>query len=270
VASRSEPTDRELGAWLADLGAHLDAASPPDLAAGVRRRLEAAPERAPVPRPARRRLPWLVARTPRLALVGALLVVLLTTTLTFSPATRRAVAGWLGLRGVRVEQRDIALPPPGARLHLGARVGLRAADRLMGFRVLTLPEARFGRPDGVFVASGANGRRVTVLYAPRAGLPGAGPGVGALLTQFRAGVDDEYVRKVVASGGAITAVTVDGGRGYWVQGVHAMWFTDANGRPFEDGPRLAGNTLIWERGPLTLRLESALSRAEALRLARSL
>jgi hypothetical protein len=33
--------------------------------------------------------------------------------------------------------------------------------------------------------------------------------------------------------------------------------------------RLARNTLLWEHGPLTLRLEGDLSLAEALRIARS-
>ena len=270
MPSRSQPSDAEVGARLDELVVHLDLPARPDLATTVRRRLEAETAR---PQPGR----WdgvakgWGTRLPRLAAAGLAAVLLVSALLTFSPATRRAVAGWLGLRGVRIEQRDAPTPSVGARLDLGERVSRRTANDRMGFDVVALPEARFGPPDAVYVKRTPNGGLVTLLYAPQAGLPAAGPGIGMLLTEFRADVSDDYVSKVVGNGARIEAVTVEGERGYWLDGApHVMVFADENGRFFEDQARLAGNTLIWERGPLTFRLESALSKAEAIRLAVSL
>jgi hypothetical protein len=44
---------------------------------------------------------------------------------------------------------------------------------------------------------------------------------------------------------------------------------DPSGRLRDDAARLAGKTLLWEHGELTLRLEGDLSKAEALRIART-
>jgi hypothetical protein len=272
VPSRSQPSDTELGSRLDELAVHLDLPARPDLAAAVRRRLEA---ESAVGRPVGRwdgaQKAWGTPRLARLAAAGLAVVVLVSALLTFSPATRRAVAGWLGLRGVRIEQRDAPPPSVGVRLDLGERVSRRVANNRVGFNLLALPEARFGPPDAVYVKRTPNGGLATLLYTPQAGRPAAAPGIGMLLTEFRAAVSDDYVRKLVGNGARIEAVTVDGERGYWLEGApHVMVFADENGRFFEDQARLAGNTLIWERGPLTLRLESALSRDEAIRLAASL
>jgi hypothetical protein len=65
-------------------------------------------------------------------------------------------------------------------------------------------------------------------------------------------------------------VTVDGERGVWITGKpHGFGFVDARGRAWFERLRLAGDTLLWQRGPLTLRLEGALSKAAALRVARA-
>jgi hypothetical protein len=47
-------------------------------------------------------------------------------------------------------------------------------------------------------------------------------------------------------------------------------YTGADGSFLEDPPRLVGNTLIWETGGVTLRLESALTMEDALTVARSM
>jgi hypothetical protein len=44
----------------------------------------------------------------------------------------------------------------------------------------------------------------------------------------------------------------------------------ADGTVAPDTMRLAGNALVWEDGPLTLRLEGARTQRAALRIARSL
>ena len=50
---------------------------------------------------------------------------------------------------------------------------------------------------------------------------------------------------------------------------HEVVFEDANGEIRSDRTRLAGNVLIWRHKGLLLRLEGARSKAEALRIARS-
>jgi len=66
------------------------------------------------------------------------------------------------------------------------------------------------------------------------------------------------------------SVTVNGGRGFWIEGApHQIFYRDVNGQVHDRQLRLAGNTLIWEQDGLTLRLESALSKDEALRIAAS-
>jgi hypothetical protein len=182
--------------------------------------------------------------------------------LAFSPATRRAVAGWLGLRGVEIERVD---EPPatalGGELDLGEPVSPREASRRADFDLVLLPEDRFGPPDELYFADVPSGGRVDAVYGSESGLP-------ILLTEFRGNTDAPTIRKTVGDDVIVEPVTVDGGEGVWLEGgPHTVTFVDENGEAVVDNTRLAGNTLIWERGDLTLRLESDLSKEEALRVA---
>ena len=47
-------------------------------------------------------------------------------------------------------------------------------------------------------------------------------------------------------------------------------FVDANGDIRDDQTYLAGTVLLWNRGPLLLRLEGDLTRAQAIELAESI
>jgi hypothetical protein len=63
---------------------------------------------------------------------------------------------------------------------------------------------------------------------------------------------------------------VNGAFGLWlVGGPHVLRY-EQRGRFAEIETRLAGNTLLWLAGGRTLRIEGELTRAQALRLARSL
>jgi hypothetical protein len=89
-----------------------------------------------------------------------------------------------------------------------------------------------------------------------------------LLTQFR-GEATPYVQKSAGPGTRIDQVIVRGAVGYWLTGdLHAVIFRDSSGRVLES--RAAGNVLLWEEDGVTLRLEGARSRAEALELAGTL
>ena len=69
----------------------------------------------------------------------------------------------------------------------------------------------------------------------------------------------------------VEQVTVGGEPGYWFSGEpHFFTYQDTAGNSREEQTRLAGNTLIWQRGGLTLRIEGQIGRQEALALARSM
>ncbi len=64
---------------------------------------------------------------------------------------------------------------------------------------------------------------------------------------------------------------MNGQPGYWISGsTHELMLVDAAGEPVPATTRLAAPSLLWEQNGLTLRLESGLSRAQAVAVARSL
>jgi hypothetical protein len=264
---------------LADLAAALEFPPTPDLAAAVRARLGEAPAAAP-PGPAARVRRWLagLAGWRRLAAAGLAVLLLAAAVLVASPGTREAVARRLGLRGIGVE---LGGPPPptvtttpGGRLELGLgdRVTLEEARRRVDWPVLVPAVAGLGQPDAVYVNEAVpSGGRVDLVYRARPGLP-ASPftDVGLLITEFQGRPTPEFLKKVTAMG-VVEQVTVGGEPGYWFSGEpHFFTYQDAAGTLREEQTRLAGNTLIWPRGDLTLRLEGELPKEEAIRIAESM
>jgi hypothetical protein len=276
--SRRELHDLEQA--LADLAASLEFPSTPDLAAAVTARLDQAPARRPAAPARRSRLAGLVGRSGwrRLAVAGLAAVLLAAAVLVASPGTREAVARRLGLRGVGVQ---LGGPPPptvtsrpGERLDLGLgpRVTLEEARRRVGFPVLVPGAAGFQQPAAVYVSGTVPaGGRVDLVYRARPGLP-ASPftDVGLLVTEFRGQPTPEFIKKVTVLG-RVEQVTVAGEPGYWFSGEpHFFTYRDAAGNLRDEQTRLAGNTLVWQRGDLTLRIEGEISRQEALRIAESM
>ena len=266
---------------LADLAAALEFPPTPDLAAAVTARLGEAPAAAPAPpSPAARARRWLagLAGWRRLAAAGLAVVLLAAAVLVALPGTREAVARRLGLRGIGVE---LGGPPPptvtttpGGRLELGLgdRVTLEEARRRVDWPVLVPAAAGLGRPDAVYVNEAVpSGGRVDLVYRARPGLPPSPfTDVGLLITEFQGQPTPEFLKKVTAMG-VVEEVTVGGEPGYWFSGEpHFFTYQDAAGTLREEQTRLAGNTLIWQRGDLTLRLEGELSRDEAIRIAESM
>jgi hypothetical protein len=272
----------DLEGALADLAAAIEFPPTPDLAGAVATRLAEAPAPGATPARARRRdrLAGLgrLAGWRRLAVVGLAAVLLAAAVLVASPGTREAVARRLGLRGVGVE---LGGPPPpsvttrpGERLDLGLgqRVTLEEARRRVGFPVLVPGAAGFRQPAAVYVNEAVPvGGRVDLVYRARPGLS-ASPftDVGLLVTEFRGQPTPDFIKKV-ARAGLVEEVTVDGQPGYWFSGEpHFFTYLDATGQVRDEQTRLAGNTLIWQRGDLTLRIEGEITRQEALALARSM
>ena len=267
---RPTPTGTELERRLRHLATQLDYPPTPDLTSAVAGRIGATPSR------------WWHRRPllPRLGLALGSVVVLGVAVLLALPAGRDAVADRLGLKGVEVsyEAQPTAQPRAGdptavpgtlgQGLGLGQAVALGDAQGLVSFPILSPDISQFGLPDAVYAGTAPPGGRVSLVYRARDGLPlTAETGVGLVLTQFR-GEFVPYIQKVIGQGTQIERVTVNGRQGLWIEGQpHTVIFRDSSGQVREDRSRLAAKTLLWEQDGLTLRLESSLSRDEALRIA---
>jgi hypothetical protein len=258
----------DLPAALHALGKHLEVPPAADLAPRVRSALEE-PGRARL-RPVRRPGPAHLARAAAAAVVLAAALVAV------SPTARDAVAGWLGVLGIDIRTDD--RPPRRAPATpdtpgLGEPASLAEARRAVAFPVAVPEHPPWNRPDRIHVEAAVPAAgRVTFVYLPRAGLPEAGgTGIGMLITQFRARLDEDVIRKLIASGGSIQPIAVGDDNGYWISGrPHVFYYVDSEGRFREDTLRLASNTLVWEREGTTYRLESALGRERAAAIARSM
>ena len=198
-----------------------------------------------------RRAPRL--RRPLVLALAALLV------LAAGAAAIPGVRHFLGFGSVRVERvPKLPLKPgPGAKLALGTRTTL--ADARIGFQPLV--PAALGRPPAVYVDRTPPGGQLSLVY--RNG--------HLLVTEVQGRLRQQFLQKFVGPGTKVERVTIDGAPGLWIHGaLHQIVYEDRKGLIRPDTIRLAGDTLLWHRGPVLLRLEGARSRAEALRIARSL
>lgn len=239
---------------LRELGRLLVLPPAPDVSGAVRERLAGQPPRAP------RRAPrWAV---PVAAAVAALLALLAAT-----PAGQAAVARLWEFAGVVVRSGAPATPaPPGGAGTLPgqSRQDLATARRQAGFPILV--PRRLGTPDVVLVADG--GRVVSLIYRTGPGRPPAGTGgVSARLDEFD-GTLDPVFEKVIAAPD-VQVVDVNGSQAVWVPGPHSVTYLGRDGGYHEESAHLAANTLIWQSGRVTLRLEGAFSLPAALAVARS-
>jgi hypothetical protein len=279
ASSWSFVSDSELVDAVRDLGTRLDYPPSDQVAFVVRQRLEGegAPSRVPLPHlRLRERLgPALVPAWRRVAVALLVLVAFFSGALTFSPSARRAVAGWLGLRGVKIEVTPSLPPLPtplGRNLVLGPAVSLAEAQASVPFDILIPSAPGLTQPDEVDLIKTLATGQVSLLYRARAGLPAATQtGVGLILTEFEAKPEISFIeKKVVAGGATIDSVSVNGEPGFWIEGeLHELYYVGPDGDVIRDTARLAGNVLLWQHGSVTLRLEADVSMAQALAIAES-
>jgi hypothetical protein len=255
----------DLEARLYALGRDLEWPAAPNLVPAIRSGLSTAPRRG-------RRPAWRVAFAAAAAVVvtvGALLAI---------PTTRDAIAGFFHLKGV-VIQRVPTNPTPapsrgaasiGERLSLGQQVSLERAQAALPYQVIV--PGSLGSPDAVYLIAPPESHAVALVYLPRATLPQAAQtGVGALIIEFPGQVQPDLFAKMLGPDATLENVRVNGNAGYWISGApHGFFFIDPQGVSHEDTFRLAGNTLIWDQGGLTIRIESGLSKAEVIQLAASM
>ncbi len=240
----------ELELELRELGARIEYPPTPDLAGAVGRRLAGEPVR----RGFALKRALVIALAALAVSVAAVLAV---------PQARTAILEWLGLRGVTIERVPTQpTAPVEADLRLGDRVSLAEARRRAGHRVLVPRAADLGAPE-VYYAIGTSGSQVGFVYR-------SDDGVRLFITEFRGFLNEDLIRKSAGPETTIERVTVNGEAGFWLEGApHKFYYVDDQGQPIAETLRLAGNTLLWTRRALTLRLEGDLTKAEALRIARS-
>ena len=193
-----------------------------------------------------------------LAVAFAALVVLAAGVLTFSPGARSAFLEILRIRGATVERVEELPDVPVQRLDFGERVTREEAERRAGFELLEV--GGLGEPDAIFVR---RGNVVSLVYG-RVAEP------RAVLTQLRGSVWGGFVKKAAGPGTKVEEVDVDGEPGLFVSGdEHFVMFRNEQGLIDDERTFLAGTVLLWNRGPLLLRLEADVSRERALGLART-
>jgi hypothetical protein len=120
----------------------------------------------------------------------------------------------------------------------------------------------------VYYADKPAGGRVSLLYPASDRLPAIGDTpVGLLVTQFRGDVDDQLLTKIVSQGAQVTQIDIGGLPGWWIADAHEVLYIDADGHTAVERSRFADRTLLWTRDGVTVRLESALSRRQAIAIA---
>jgi hypothetical protein len=224
------------------LGGELEYPPEPDVAAAVLARLD------------RRPFPWRTA----VGIAGAVLAVAVIGAFAV-PQARTTILNWFHLRGVTVERVE-TLPPAVERSQasgLGHALSRAEAERAVGFR-LALPLLA-DQPSDVYVLDDALAS--VILRAE---------GRSILLSEFRAASFD-LLKKSATGKTVVEPISVNGEPGLWLEGSpHTLTYFDRTGAFRQRTVVIRGNVLVWVHGPLTLRLEGKLTKAQALEIARSI
>jgi len=223
---------RDLELELHDLGPSLDFPATPDVVARVRPRVH---------EPTRRRWSRALAVVVAVAIAAVLVGLAI-------PDARTALLRVFGIGSVRVEYVDRL---PEVQVAPTFDPGTRTRENVTPFPILR--SDLLGKPDAVYSELGV----VTLLY----GTPLA---ARLLVTELEGSeLRSETVKKLLTVSSRVEAVRIGDREGLWIEGEpHAVFLPGAP-------PRLAANTLVWLARGLTLRIEGAASREQAIRIAES-
>jgi hypothetical protein len=235
----------DLARDLAALGRRADVPAPgAGLATAVLDRLPERPEGV-----ARRLGIGLPRRRIALVVVAVLLGLLAT------PPVRAAVADWFGFGGVRIERGDSQVPTTDVSAPtVPPSVSLTEAAAAVDFPVSVPVE--LGEPAGVEVSG--DQRVVSMSWTTDE------EGVFRL-DQFDATLDFS-VLKVAPE---VSYAEVDGTDALWFDEPHEVALLEPDGTQVTHSARLAGHTLIWQQGGVTLRLEGEMDLGRAVEIAES-
>lgn len=233
------------------LGDELAFPPAPDVSARVLARVAEPP-------PRRRRRALVLVLAALAVAVGAAFAV---------PQARSAILDFFGLRGAtvqRVETLPVVPPRTAQALDLGREL---EPEELEG----ALVPSALGPPDAAYVSQEPYGRRVTLVYRPGDGIPeSVFTGVGVLVTEFVGEADERFLDKLADASTSVERVQVGPYDGLWLEGGPHVVMVESRGGSYEDRGRLAGNTLLLERGDVLVRIEGDLSRERAIEIAESL
>jgi hypothetical protein len=204
---------------------------------------------------------WLMPAVVALAVALAMLLAF--------PDTREALAQLLGLRTIRIipvtPTATTGTPEATATLARSSQcceTTLADAETKSRFMILLPPGEP---PSRVYLQElpqfGGGAQQVILVF---------GDPASPRLTLYEA--SDSLYGKLVSSGTVVEETTVKGERALWLSGApHVLIYLDPNGRAQFDVERpVTANTLAWEVGNVTYRIESNLSKEEAIRFAESL
>jgi len=270
--------DTQLAAVCADLGRQI-AWPQVDVRARVLARIAAEPRRTPW---------WAALRSPRYGFAPAIVTIALAllAVLVFSPEARATATDILRLRGVQIFQGpvptpsptpsrspgSIQVPTPSPALGLGTLVTLDEARSRAGYPVVVPSDPLLGAPDEIYLRAVTSANQVSFLYRARPGIPlSPEAGVAAVVSEVGGGtIDDQFFGKLIGPDTILEKVVIDGEPGFWIQGRPHFFFYRAagsSGSVEQETLRLAGNTLLWQRNGLLMRLEAQVDKATALRIA---
>jgi hypothetical protein len=236
----------ELESALRQLGASVEFPDEPDFVEGVRRRMREAPGRGWAP--------------PRLLLVGLAVLAVAVGAVMAVPSARTAVLEWLGIKGVSVTRVETLPEVRPLRVRdLGERMTLAEARERAPWIVEPRLE-QIGPPDQVYLSTEVPGDQVSFVWGTRRK-------VQLLMTQSPG---EAFAEKMLTPGTSAEPADVNGKPGVWMSGEpHVIIYRDERGLIREELSRLARNTLLWQDGQLTVRIEGELSKGEALEIART-
>ena len=214
----------------------------PDLAPAVLARIEGRP------------FPW-----RRAAVLGIAVAAVAIAAAFAVPQARTSILRFFHLGAATVERVD-TLPPAVERSNakgLGRALSLEAVEHAVGFRMALPPLGE--RPEHAYVLGGELAS--VFLHAH---------GQTVLLSELRSS-NELLLKKMAGDATFVEPAQVGGSPGIWIAGApHTLTYVDRHFGYHQQAILVRGNVLIWIRGPLTLRLEGKLTRAQAVELARSI
>ena len=265
-------TDDQLERELIELGKRLDIPAQPQVTAAVRHRIESqiaagrpVPTRTGPPGPGQQPRAWW--RNSRVLQAAAAVLLVFVALLALSPQVRAAVRDVLQFAGIEIHEESAPVRPtpigrpalPGERI-----VTLVEAEAHADFTVRV--PAELGAPDEVRVADGEPPRVVSLIYGAGPGRPAAdSSGIAIRIDQFAGSISPVYEKY----GAQVEKVQIDGSLGIWVPRPHTLMYIDRSGSFRDEAARMSAQTLIWQVGTTTLRMEGDFTKDEAIRFARS-
>jgi hypothetical protein len=264
-------TDDQLERELVELGKRLDLPAPPQVVAAVRQRIVSQIEAGgPAALPSGRRGPgqapawW---RNPRLLQAAAAVLLVFAALLALSPQVRAAVRDVLRFAGIEIHEESAPVrPTPTGRPALpGERIVTLAEAQAQADFAIRVP-TELGAPDEVRVADGEPPRVVSLIYGAGPGRPAAdSSGVAIRIDEFAGSLSPVYEKY----GAEVEKAPIDGSLGIWVSRPHTLVYVDRSGSYREEAARMSAQTLIWQVGTTTLRMEGDFTKQEAVGIARS-